>query len=178
VAPTADETQRQIEGVRHEVTEILNELEKRGRGAMDWRRAAPRMATSGAKQTARSNPVALALLGLSVLLAVGAVIARARRKRAEEQLLANRFRRGARTAAEEIEEYWEEIREALPFVLEWRRSGGRMPQQAGGEPNMLKKLLWAGLTSLAMAAAGLLARRASAAIWGAAMKEQPPTAKV
>ena len=34
MAPTADETKRQIEGLRSEVTSILNELESRGRREM------------------------------------------------------------------------------------------------------------------------------------------------
>ena len=43
---------------------------------------------------------------------------------------------------------------------------------------MIKRVLWAALVASVMAGAGLLARRVSAAVWKAAMKEDPPTANI
>jgi hypothetical protein len=39
----------------------------------------------------------------------------------------------------------------------------------------VKRLMWAGLVMVMMAAAGLLARRMSAGIWRTAIGEEPPT---
>jgi hypothetical protein len=40
---------------------------------------------------------------------------------------------------------------------------------------MAKRLMWASLVVVMMAAAGLLARRMSATIWRTAIGEEPPT---
>jgi len=44
--------------------------------------------------------------------------------------------------------------------------------------SMGKRLMWAGLVMVMMAAAGLLARRMSATIWRTAIGEEPPTESV
>ena len=43
---------------------------------------------------------------------------------------------------------------------------------------MVKRLMWAGLVMAMMAAAGLLARRMSSAIWRSTIGEEPPTENV
>ena len=43
---------------------------------------------------------------------------------------------------------------------------------------MVKRLMWASLVVVMMAAAGLLARRMSATIWRTAVGEEPPTESV
>ena len=45
------------------------------------------------------------------------------------------------------------------------------------DPGLVKKLLWMGLSAGALAAAGLLARRTSAALWQGLWREPPPTSK-
>jgi hypothetical protein len=45
----------------------------------------------------------------------------------------------------------------------------------GSDQGMFKRMLWAGLVAMMMAAGGLVARRASATIWRTAMGEAPPT---
>ena len=43
---------------------------------------------------------------------------------------------------------------------------------------VVKRLMWAGLVMVMMAAAGLLARRMSSAIWRSTIGEEPPTENV
>jgi hypothetical protein len=43
---------------------------------------------------------------------------------------------------------------------------------------MFKRMLWAGLVAMMMAAGGLAARRLSATIWRSTMGEAPPTKNV
>jgi hypothetical protein len=184
---TAGETKRQIEGLRNEVTEILNELQRRGRRTLSVG-AMQQAATGQVRRTVQRNPAALALLGLSALLGVGALVVRARRRAREAQRPAAVLRRRAREAAEDLSDYWERARASMPVDVRFRaggRRGARDEEDDGGElriqpkePSMLKKLMWMGLTSAMMALGGLLARRMAAAIWTRAMRETPPTDKV
>jgi hypothetical protein len=45
------------------------------------------------------------------------------------------------------------------------------------DPGALKKLLWTGLAAGSIAVAGVAARRTSSAIWGAVLREPPPSSK-
>ena len=59
-------------------------------------------------------------------------------------------------------------------------AGGAPAGTVGGtarEPGMIKKLLWTGLAAGSLAVAGMAARRISAAIWGAVLREPPPSSK-
>jgi len=179
VAPTADETRRQIEGLRHEVTEILNELEARGRRAANIPGTLRGRVADSARRTAETNPLALALLGLAVVLAFVGLLFRIRRRAQARRRPVAVLRRRARAAAEDLSDYWERARGSLPINVQVRAGTGEPGVQGGyEEPSMVKKLLWMGLTSALMAVAGLVARRLSSAIWQGAMRENPPTAKV
>ena len=60
----------------------------------------------------------------------------------------------------------------------WRGSAdGQATADRGSEPGAVKTLLWMGLSAGSLAAAGLLARRISSAVWGAVLREPPPTSK-
>jgi membrane protein len=59
-------------------------------------------------------------------------------------------------------------------------AGGAPAGTVGGtaqEPGVVKKLLWTGLAAGSLAVAGMAARRISAAIWGAVLREPPPSSK-
>jgi hypothetical protein len=43
------------------------------------------------------------------------------------------------------------------------------------QPGMMKRLFWAVMVAVVMAAAGLVARRFSATLWRKVMHEEPPT---
>lgn len=169
---TAADTQREIDQIRKDITSAVVELRKRVRRGTDVQTQTRR---------AKDNPAALAGVGLLAVGAGGVVAARAvaearRRRRPEERL-----KRTVRGAAEELGERFERAREALPFEV--RLAGddddrGRSIEAERSEPNMIKRMLWTGLVAAMMAGAGLLARRMSAAVWKAAMKEEPPTANV
>ena len=171
---TASDTQREIEEIRKDVTSAVGELNRRLRGLTDVRAHAAR---------ANENPAALLGIGLTAvgvagLFAVRAIVESRRRQRPSERL-----KRTMLSAAEGLGEQWERAREALPLDLHvgGREDGdgrGHPVQIARSEPSMIKKVLWAALAATMMAGAGLLARRLSAAVWRAAMAEDPPTASV
>jgi hypothetical protein len=49
---------------------------------------------------------------------------------------------------------------------------------ARSQPVMMKRLFWAALVTVMMAAAGLVARRFSATLWRKVMQQEPPTEMV
>jgi hypothetical protein len=179
VAPTADETKRQIEGLRAEVTDILNELEARGRRVVSFPWAVRSQVAGGARRNAERNPLALAMLGAALLLALVALAMRARRRARERRRATEVLRRRARTAASDLGDYLGRARGKLPLSVQLGSAdGARTEATAKEDPNMIKKMLWMGLSSGVLALAGLAARRVSAAIWQGTMKEHPPSAKV
>lgn len=56
------------------------------------------------------------------------------------------------------------------------KSRVRTPDTSGPEPGneMVRRLVWSGLTLVTSAIAAMLAQRASAAIWKRAFNEEPP----
>jgi len=172
VGATAADTQREIEEIRKDVRSSVLELQKRARRTTDVKRQARQV---------KENPAAVGGVGLAVagLAAVAAAraIAEARRRRRPEE----RLKRTVRSAAEDFGERWERAREALPFDVRLSSDGddrGQSVQVERSNPNMIKRVLWAALVATLMAGAGLAARRVSAAVWRAAMNEDPPTASV
>jgi hypothetical protein len=172
VGATAADTQREIEEIRKDVRSAVLELRKRARRTTNVKRQARHV---------KENPAALGGVGLVVAgaVAVGAAraVAEARRRRRPEE----RLKRTVRSAAEELGERWERAREALPFDVRLSADDddrGQSVQVERSNPNMVKRMLWAALVATVMAGAGLAARRVSAAVWRAAMNEEPPTANV
>jgi hypothetical protein len=171
---TSADTQREIEEIRKDVSSAFAELEARVGRATDFRAHARR--ASGSPKTLAG----LALAGgATAALVVARVVSRARKSRRPEE----RLKRALSGAADELGERFERAREAIPLEMRFSSSGdddrrGSPIELQGSEPSMLKKLLWAALAATMMAGAGLLARRISAAVWKAAMQEEPPTAKV
>lgn len=175
---TAADTQREIEQIRLDVLSATRELEHRLGNALS---------PSTYVDIARENPAAVAGIvvagiGIAGALVVREIVERQRRNRPTERL-----RRTVHGVAEGLGEQFERAREALPTSIPLGFHIGASDdkddqttqlQIPGSQPNMLKRILWAGLVAGMMAGGGLLARRVSAIIWRKAMREEPPTKSV
>ncbi len=174
---TSADTQREIEEIRKDVTSATEELYKRAH------RLSARVTDVRAhSEQVRDNPAALGAAALAVAGIGGVAGARAyvqyrRRQRPEERL-----KRTVRTAAGELSERFERAREAIPLELHLGgrddERDGRQPTIERKDPGMIKKMLWGALVASMVAAGGLLARRLSAAVWRAAMNEDPPSKSI
>ena len=171
---TSADTQREIEEIRKDITSATEELYKRIGRMMDMRVRS---------QQVKDNPAALGAVAIAVAGLGGVAGARAyvdyrRRQRPEERL-----KRTVRTAAGELGERWGRAREAIPLELhlggrEGDERDGRQPTIERKDPGMIKKMLWGALVASMVAAGGLVARRLSAAVWRAAMNEDPPSKSI
>ena len=172
---TSADTQREIEEIRKDISSAAEELGSRLRRMADVGRHSQRV---------KENPAALAGLTLAVVGIGGAVATRAVLEQRRRQTPQERLKRTVRGAAEELSERWERAREALPLELHLGSrdddddKGGRPAEIRLKEPSMIKRILWGALVAAMVAAGGLIARRLSAAVWRATMKEEPPTASV
>ena len=175
MAPTADETRRQLEGLRHEVSAILGELDRRRRRTLTPRALAAQVAGT-ARRTSEEHPLAIGLLGLAIVLGAGALVARSRERSRAARRPSAVLGRLSRGAADELLEGLERARARGRRLRDLTEPPERAAARVrAGEPSMLKKLLWMGLTSALMALGSLAARRLSSTIWTRAMKERPPT---
>ena len=175
---TAADTQREIAEIRGDILSATRELEHR---------AARAASPSTYAEIARENPAAVAGIVLVGLGAAGVVAVRAILERRRRQRPTERLRRTVYGVAEGLGEQIERAREALPGSLpvglrigtgEGEDNGATRVQVPGSQPNMIKRILWAGLVAAMMAAGGLVARRVSAMIWRQAMREEPPSKSV
>lgn len=155
---TAVETRREVEALRDEVSQIVDELERRGREALDVRVQATR-------HPAASGALAVGLGGgLSYL--IYSAVSQARQRREEQARLQGRA--GRWLAA--LRQRWE------PIVQNTARDRRQARRAAGGEASMHKRILWAAMSAVLVALATLLARRMSALLWERTMRERPPAA--
>jgi hypothetical protein len=170
---TSADTQREIAEIRKDVASALDELDARVRGTFDLGTQAR------AVQDSPATVAGVAVVGLVVggFVAYKVVSGLRRRRRPDERL-----KRTVREAAEGLSERFERAREAIPVGIRLHAGDdddeNRTLEVQRSDPSMLKRILWAALAATMMAGAGLLARRLSAAVWKAAMNEEPPTAKV
>jgi hypothetical protein len=161
---TSADVQRDIESVRADLSASLTELERRARELAEL------------PGRAGSNPAVRALAGagaLALLAAVGARVLAARRAR---QQPTHKLRRQTERLRSDLGERWGWAREAIPYTIT-RRSQDESEAHYQ-KPSRFKSLLWMGLTAGLVALYGLLARRASAAVWQAVMHEEPPSRKI
>jgi hypothetical protein len=113
------------------------------------------------------------------LVGTGALAYNALNAYRESRKPVNRLKRRAEHLAEDVETRWRRASDRLPLRVSVNTSHEDEPmEQRGYEPGMMKKLMWMALSAGAIALAGLLARRLSAAVWQGVMHEPPPTAKV
>ncbi len=188
---TSADTQREIEEIRKDVSSATDELFSRirqfgGRASAGGRR--PKQAPAGPGRSlgrsiqVKDHPAALAGLAIAAAGLGGAAGAKAYADYRRRQLPEERLRRTVRTAAEELGVRWGRAREAIPLEVHLGREadqkGVRQAKNERSDPGMIKKMLWGVLVATMVAAGGLMARRLSAAVWRAAMNEDPPSQSI
>ena len=174
---TSADTQREIEEIRKDIASAATELQSRARRLVDFRSG-----VAGAQPATRvvtENPFVLPAVALAGAGAVGLIAFRAVSEARKRRRPQERLKRTVLRAAEDLGERWQRVREALP--TEVRLSGRDDEENEAAEvrrssPNMVKRMLWTALVAAMMAGGGLVARRLSAAVWRAAMREEPPHA--
>ena len=163
---TSADAQRELESVRADLSATLGELERRARHLTEM------------PARAGSSPVLRVVAGVTgaglvTLVAYRAMAAYRERRRPSRQL-----QRRAEHLADDLGERWSRARHAFPLTVKRRDRVEDLMALPRQEPSRFKSLLWMGLTAGLVALFGLLARRASVAIWEAAMHEPPPTSNV
>lgn len=174
---TAADTKREIEEIRKDVLSAVRELR---------RRVARAVSPQTYLDFARENPAAIVGVGLGGLSLAGISLARSIAESRRRNRPSERLRQSVMDAAEGLGEGVQRAWSAMPSLPVEVRVGTRDADDGdtrdatatGGEPGMLKRVLWAGLVAIMMAGGGLLARRVSATIWRSAMGEAPPTKNV
>jgi len=174
VGATAADTKREIEEIRKDVSSAVGELKRRV-----LRAVSPNTYLEFAKE----NPAAIVGVGLGGLSVAGVVLARSIAESRRRNRPTERLRRNVMGAAESLSATAQQAWAAVPSLpLEVRlgtHDAGSSNQQevtaSGSDSSMMKRLLWAGLVAIMMAAGGLAARRLSATIWRTTMGEAPPT---
>ena len=174
---TAADTKREIAEIRKDVSSAVSELKQRA-----IRAVSPRTYL----EFARENPAAIVGVGFGALSVAGVLIARSVSESRRQASPSERLRRSVLGAAEELGEgvqrAWTAV-PAMPVEVHVGTRGANGSEQNdvslnGGNPSMLKRMLWAGLVAVMMAGGGLAARRLSATIWKTAMGEAPPSKNV
>jgi hypothetical protein len=205
MAATPEETERQIERLRVDMSAALEEVERRFRNGLKGAatteaRISSTRAGEQAIERARNNPT---LLGVAGIVVAGAVayaaisLVRGARDRNKPQ---NRLKRGVSQIraglSERVAEGLEtskttkrQIEQALPhgvlLKLEPEEGGyvrvsdARLdpPPKKRNQSTVIKKFIWAGFLSIFLAVASVLARRVADAAWRAMVHEEPPTEK-
>jgi hypothetical protein len=177
VGATAADTKREIEEIRKDVSSAVSELKRRV-----IRAVSPRTYLEFAKE----NPAAIVGVGLGGLSLAGVALARSMAEERRRNRPTERLRRSVAGAAEQLSEGVQQAWAAVPSLPVEVRVGTRDAKEAdtktatsaGSDQGMVKRMLWAGLVAVMMAAGGLAARRVSATIWRSAMGEAPPTKNV
>jgi hypothetical protein len=177
VGATAADTKREIEEIRKDVTSAVSELKRRV-----LRAVSPKTYL----EFAQDNPAAIVGIGLGGLSLAGVALARSIAESRRRNRPSERLRRNVMSAAEQLSQGAQQAWAAVPSLPVEVRLGTRDANDAdhqevkasGSDPSMLKRMLWAALVAMMMAAGGLAARRLSATIWRQTMGEAPPTKNV
>ncbi|MCC7369794.1 MAG: hypothetical protein IT306_15310 [Chloroflexi bacterium] len=176
---TAADTQREIEEIRKDVSSAVSELKRRVTRALS-----PKTYV----EYARENPAAILGVGMAGLSLAGVAMARSVAQARRQPTTAERLQQGVASAAQSLTEGAQQVLAAVPSLpIEVRVGTGdaqkngsdtKLLSLKGSDQGMFKRMIWAGLVAMMMAAGGLVARRASATIWRAAMGEAPPTKNI
>jgi hypothetical protein len=178
VGATAADTKREIEEIRKDVLSAVSELKLRVERAVS---------PTTYLEFAKENPAAVVGVGLAGLTLAGVSLARSAAESRRQNRPAERLRRTAMGAVEELSEGAQRAWAAMPSLpVEVRLGTGdakdsdqqQLQVIKGSDPSMFKRALWAGLVAAMMAGGGLLARRLSATIWRTTMGEAPPTKNI
>ena len=180
---TAADTQREIEGLRLEITDAASELDKRVTEMLDVRARANDV-KGWALRMVEERPKVVAGIGGgialgTVFLAANSVRSRRKQKTAAARLAA--FRESSQGEATRLVE--EALAQARVLLA---ASGTSLTNLATSdssnnepiiksEPSMVKKIIWTALTAGSLAVAGIVARKISTSVWQAIMHEEPPT---
>ena len=179
---TAADTQREIDGLRLEITDAASELDKRVTRMLDVRARANDL-MGWTLRMVEEQPRAVAGIGAGVALGTALLAANAARSRKKKKTAAARlaaFQESAQSeAAKLIEDAVSQARGLLAA------SGATLTNLATAEPaekpvqtsepSMVKKLIWTAMTAGSLAIAGIVARKLSTSVWQAIMHEEPPT---
>jgi hypothetical protein len=199
---TPEDTEREIVGLRSDMSAALEELERRVRGgvrsaATTEARISSARAGEEALSRARENPT---LLGAAGVVVAGAVaygafaLIRGSRERQKPQ---NRLKRGvsqvraelSERVSEGVETSLRQLEGVLPHGVLLKlepEDGGYVrivearlepPPKKRGQSTVIKKFIWAAFLSIFMAIASVLARRVADTAWRAMVHEEPPTEK-
>lgn len=200
-----EDTQREIDRLRGDMTAAVEEVERRLRGGLRGiATAEARVTTARAGEDvvarARENPTLLGVAGVVVAGAVayGAYAAiHGLRERRKPQ---NRLKRGVSQVRAELTERVSEgvqtsrrqLERALPQgvllklepedggyvrVSEARLEPPAEIRKKRGQSKVIKKFVWAAFLSVFMAVGSVLARRVADTAWRAMVREDPPTEK-
>jgi hypothetical protein len=165
VGETSAELERELVGVRDDISATVGELERRAKTAVDL------------KEQIYEHPALVGGTGLAILAGASLVAFRAVARQREARRPINRWRRRAYYLADDLGRMLDQTQGSLEAVR-YGNDRERVPVRSKEKPGMIKNLLWMGLTAGALAISGLLARRLCTAVWEAVMHEPPPTAKV
>jgi hypothetical protein len=202
---TPEDTQREIDRLRGDLTAAVTEVERRLRGgirgvALPEARITTVRAGEDVVAQARKNPT---LLGVAGVVAAGAVaygayaLVQGLRERGKPQ---NRLKRElshvraelSERVSEGVESSRRQLERALPhgvlLKLEPEDGGYVRVSDARLEPPLdksrkrgqsivIKRFVWAAFLSVFLAVGGVLARRLADTVWKAMVREEPPSAK-
>lgn len=200
-----EDTQREIDRLRGDMSAAVEEVERRLRGGLRGiATAEARVTTARAGEDvvarARENPT---LLGVAGVVAAGAVaygayaVIHGMRERSKPQ---NRLKRGVSQVRAELSERVSEgvqtsrrqLERALPQgvllklepedggymrVSEARLEPPAQIRKKRGQSKVIKRFVWAAFLSVFMAVGSVLARRVADNAWRAMVHEDPPTEK-
>jgi hypothetical protein len=178
---TAADTQREIDGLRLEITDAASELDRRVTQMLDVRARADDL-KSWTMRMVEERPKAVGGVGAGIALGVALLAASSVRSRKKKKTAA------AKLAAFQESAHGEAARLIETAVAQARgvlaASGSTLTNLAAvepdkpvvqSEPSMIKKLIWTALTAGSLAIAGIVARKFSTSVWQAIMHEEPPT---
>jgi ElaB/YqjD/DUF883 family membrane-anchored ribosome-binding protein len=180
---TAADTQREIDGLRLEITDAASELDKRVTEMLDVRARANDL-MSWTLRMVDERPKAVAGVGAGILLGTALMAVNAAKERKRKKTAAARFAAFQESAhgeaAKLIEDAVTQARGLLAASGATLTGLGNAEPGAAkpvvkSEPSMVKKLIWTALTAGSLAVAGIVARKLSTSVWQAIMHEEPPT---
>jgi hypothetical protein len=179
---TAADTQREINGLRVEITDAASELDKRVTEMLDVRARANDL-MSWTVRMVDERPRAVAGVGAGILLGTALMAVNAAKTRKRKKTAAARFAAFQESAHGEAAKIIEDAVAQARGLL--AASGATLTNVVAAEPaaqsamksepSMVKKLIWTGLTAGSLAIAGIVARKLSTSVWQAIMHEEPPT---
>jgi hypothetical protein len=202
MASTSADTHLEIRNLRGDMNAALDEMQRRFRGGLRTVASTEARVTSDRTRRdltlrAKRNPAVVAGVGLVVVCAVGFAAYRTIEGIRERQKPQYRLRRGVELARAGLFGRVTEVSELsrrqlgqhqrhLLLKLDPENAGyvrvtdarlEPVPSKSKERSDVIKKLVWAGLLSVFMAASSVLARKVAGRVWQATVREEPPPQK-